>query len=44
MSRCEQYQEWISRMVDGDLSGAEERELREHVYERHRLRGDTQGI
>ncbi len=31
MSRCEQYQEWISRMVDGDLSGAEERELREHV-------------
>lgn len=31
MSRCEQYQEWISRMVDGDLSEAEERELREHV-------------
>lgn len=31
MSQCERYQEWISRMVDGDLSQAEERELREHV-------------
>lgn len=31
MSQCERYQEWISRMVDGDLSQAEEQELREHV-------------
>ena len=31
MSQCEQYQEWISRIVDGDLTAAEERELQAHV-------------
>ncbi len=31
MSQCEHYQELISRMVDGELSAAEERELSEHI-------------
>ncbi len=31
MSPCEQYQELISRMVDGDLSAKEERELSAHI-------------
>lgn len=31
MTNCEKNQELISRMIDGDLTGAEQSELREHI-------------
>lgn len=31
MKNCEGYQEWISRLLDGDLSESEEEELRSHM-------------